>query len=129
MHSNVLLIDDGVIDNYIFETLLKRTGKEISTTVCANGKIAIDKLEKIKKDDNAVLPEYIIVDITMPTMDGWEFLKEYKRLDIDPALNSKVYILTSSIFKTDYNRSQGYPFISGFIVKPIDSQGLNKILC
>ena len=129
MHSNVLLIDDGVIDNYIFETLLKRTGKEIRTTVCANGKIAIDKLEKIKKDDNAVLPKYIIVDITMPTMDGWEFLNEYKRLDIDPALNSKVYILTSSIFKTDYNRSQGYPFISGFIVKPIDSQSLNKILC
>jgi CheY-like chemotaxis protein len=114
MHSNVLLIDDGAIDNYIFETLLKQTGKEISTTICTNGKIAIDKLEKIKKDNSAVLPEYIIVDITMPTMDGWEFLNEYQ---------------TSSIFKTDYNRSQGYPFINGFIVKPIDSQALNKILC
>lgn len=129
MHLNILLIDDGVIDNYIFETLLKSTGKEINTTVCANGKIAIEKLDKIKKDDSAVLPEYIIVDITMPTMDGWEFLDEYKRLDIDPALTCKVYIITSSIFKTDYNRSQGYPFISGFIIKPMDSLSLNKILC
>lgn len=129
MPSNVLLIDDGIIDNYIFETLLKQTGKEVTTTVCSNGKMAIEKLEEIKYKDKTVMPEYIIVDITMPTMDGWEFLNEYKRLDIDPALNSKVYILTSSIFKTDYNRSQGYPFISGFIVKPIDSQSLNKILC
>jgi CheY-like chemotaxis protein len=54
------------------------------------------------KDNNAVLPEYIIVDITMPTMDGWGFLNEYRRLDTDPALNSKVYIITSSIFKTTF---------------------------
>jgi CheY-like chemotaxis protein len=45
MPSSVLLIDDGVIDNYIFETLLKRSGKDVATTVCPNGKIAIDKLE------------------------------------------------------------------------------------
>ena len=128
MHSNVLLIDDGVIDNYIFETLLKRTGKEIRTTVCANGKIAIDKLEKIKKDDKAVLPEYIIVDITMPTMDGWEFLNEYQRLNVDADQNSKVYIITSSIFLADYNKSLGYPFVNGFIVKPINTKTMNTIL-
>jgi len=127
MPSSVLLIDDGVIDNYIFETLLKRSGKDVVTTVCANGKIAIDKLEELQLTDRAALPEYIIVDLTMPTMNGWEFLNEYQRLGIDPALNSKVYVITSSVFESDYNRSQDYPFVTGFISKPISSKILNRI--
>jgi CheY-like chemotaxis protein len=128
MPSNVLLIDDGIIDNYIFETVLKRTRKEVTTTICSNGKIAIEKLEEMKQSDTAVFPEYIIVDITMPTMDGWEFLNEYKRLNIDLGLNSKVYIITSSIFATDYNRSLGYTFVNGFIIKPINTKTMSKIL-
>jgi len=128
MPSSVLLIDDGVIDNYIFETLLKRSGKDVITTVCPNGKIAIDKLEELQLKDKAILPEYIIVDLNMPTMNGWEFLNEYQRLGIDSALNSKVYVITSSIFESDYNRSQDYSFVKGFISKPINSKTLNSIL-
>jgi len=128
MPSNVLLIDDGIIDNYIFETLLKQTGKEVTTTVCSNGKMAIEKLEEIKYKDKTVMPEYIIVDITMPTMDGWEFLNEYQRLNVDADQNSKVYIITSSIFLADYNKSLGYPFVNGFIVKPINTKTMNTIL-
>ncbi|MFX9552280.1 hypothetical protein ABTO49_22150, partial [Acinetobacter baumannii] len=64
----------------------------------------------------------------MPTMNGWEFLNEYQRLGIDPALNSKVYVITSSVFESDYNRSQDYPFVTGFISKPISSKTLNRIL-
>jgi len=128
MPSNVLLIDDGVIDNYIFEILLKRSGKDVITTVCANGKIAIDILEELQLCDKADLPEYIIVDLTMPTMNGWEFLNEYQRLGIDPTLKSKVYIITSSLFQADYNRSQDYPFVTGFISKPINSKTLSRIL-
>jgi CheY-like chemotaxis protein len=128
MPSNILLIDDGVIDNYIFETLLQQTRKDFTTTVCPNGKIALKTLEHLKFKGNNCLPEYIIVDLTMPTMNGWEFLNEFTRRNIDPAGLSKVYIITSSIFESDRTRSKTYPFISGFITKPINTTTLNKIL-
>jgi CheY-like chemotaxis protein len=82
----------------------------------------------LQLNDKAALPEYIIVDLTMPTMNGWEFLTEYQRLGIDPARASKVYVITSSIFESDYSRSQDYPFVTGFISKPINTIILNDIL-
>jgi CheY-like chemotaxis protein len=90
--------------------------------------MAIEKLKEIIHKDKAVMPEYIIVDITMPTMDGWEFLNEYQRLNVDSDLNSKVYIITSSIFLADYKKSLGYPFVNGFIIKPINTKTMNTIL-
>jgi CheY-like chemotaxis protein len=125
--SNVLVIDDAIIDNYIFELLLKRVEKHSNVTACLNGKTAIDQLKKLKLENMAAMPEYIFVDITMPTMDGWEFLNEFTRLNIDPLKQSKVYILTSSLFTSDYDKSLLYPFLSGYIRKPLDIGKMNEV--
>jgi hypothetical protein len=60
-------------------------------------------------------------------MDGWEFLNEYIRLNIDPLKQSKVYILTSSLFKSDYVKSLSYPFLKGYIRKPLDIGKINEV--
>ncbi|NNU34448.1 hypothetical protein HK413_10490 [Mucilaginibacter sp. S1162] len=47
------------------------------------------------------MPDFILLDINMPIMNGWEFLDEYKRLNIDPQGKSKIYIISSSVFSND----------------------------
>jgi CheY-like chemotaxis protein len=87
---------------------------------CLNGKFAIDQLYEIQKKDPAKLPDYILLDINMPIMNGWEFLDEYKRLNIDPQGKTKIYIISSSVFSNDINKARSYPLVKDFISKPLN---------
>ncbi len=87
---------------------------------CLNGKFAIDQLYEIQKKDPSKLPDYILLDINMPIMNGWEFLDEYKRLNIDPRGKTKIYIISSSVFSNDINKARSYPLVKDFISKPLN---------
>ncbi len=117
---SVLLVDDDEINNFISIKLIKKALLNTEIMACLNGKFAIDQLYEIQKKDPAKLPDYILLDINMPIMNGWEFLDEYKRLNIDPQGKTKIYIISSSVFSNDINKARSYPLVKDFISKPLN---------
>jgi CheY-like chemotaxis protein len=94
---------------------------------CLNGRFAIDQLVDIQKRDPEKLPDYIFLDINMPIMNGWEFLEEYKRLNIDPLGKSKIFIISSSVFSNDINRAKSYPIVKSFVSKPLSVEKIKEL--
>ena len=119
-HAHILLIEDSEIDKVIFSLMIKKTLDNPIIETCENGIEAISRLKELKSQGNDLLPDYIFLDLAMPLMDGWAFMEEYSRLDIDPTHKSKIYVLSSSIFKEDLEKSHANPRIENFISKPID---------
>jgi len=117
---SVLLVDDDEINNFISIKLIKKALLNTEIMACLNGKFAIDQLYDIQKRDPSKLPDYILLDINMPIMNGWEFLDEYKRLNIDPSGKTKIYIISSSVFSNDINKARSYPLVKDFISKPLN---------
>jgi len=117
---SVLLVDDDEINNFISIKLIKKALLNTEIMACLNGKFAIDQLVEIQRKDPEKLPDYILLDINMPIMNGWEFLDEYKRLNIDPLGKSKIYIISSSVFSNDINKARSYPLVKDFISKPLN---------
>ncbi|MDP9048346.1 MAG: response regulator [Bacteroidota bacterium] len=117
---SVLLIDDDEINNFISIKLIKKALLDTVITACLNGKLAIELLADIQKNDPSKLPDYILLDINMPIMNGWEFLDEYKRLNIDPLGQSKIFIISSSVFSNDINKARSYQLVNNFISKPLN---------
>jgi response regulator RpfG family c-di-GMP phosphodiesterase len=117
---SVLLVDDDEINNFISIKLIKKALLNTEIMACLNGKFAIDQLLEIQRKDPSKLPDYILLDINMPIMNGWEFLDEYKRLNIDPEGKSKVFIISSSVFSNDINKARSYPLVKDFISKPLN---------
>ena len=126
-NTNILVIDDEFLSVYICERFIKRVIKDTEITTCLNGKYAIDKLLEIKKKDINLLPDYIFLDIAMPIMNGWEFLEQYNDLNIDPSGKCKIYILTSSLYQADINKSASYNVIKDYIIKPLDFDKIKKV--
>jgi CheY-like chemotaxis protein len=122
---SVLLVDDDEINNFISIKLIKKALLNTEIMACLNGKFAIDQLVEIQRKDPAKLPDYILLDINMPIMNGWEFLDEYKRLNIDPLGRTKIFIISSSVFSNDINKARSYPLVKDFISKPLN---VNKIV-
>lgn len=124
---SVLLVDDDEINNFISIKLIKKALLNTDIMACLNGRFAIEKLSEIQQKDPAQLPDYILLDINMPIMNGWEFLDEYKRLNLDPLGKSKIYIISSSVFSNDINKARSYPLVKDFVSKPLNVDKIKEL--
>jgi len=128
-NSTILVIDDESLSLFICEQFIKRVIKDPEITSCLNGKHAIDMLLEIKNQDINLLPDYIFLDIAMPIMNAWEFLERFNDLNIDPTGKCKIYIITSSLYKSDLKKSRSYTIITDYIVKPLDIGKIRRVFC
>ena len=64
----------------------------------------------------------------MPAMNGWEFLDEYRNLNIAPQHKMIMVMLTTSLFPEDKAKAGRSPEISGFENKPLTLDKLERIL-
>lgn len=124
---SILLVDDDEINNFISIKLIKKAVDNTEISACLNGRFAIEELAAIQQKDPALLPDFILLDINMPIMNGWEFLDEYKRLNIDPMGKSKIYIISSSVFSNDINKARSYPLVKNFISKPLSVEKIKEM--
>lgn len=125
---SILLVDDDEINNFISVKLIKKIMLNTEIKTCLNGKFAIDLLLEIKATAPDEMPEYILLDINMPIMNGWEFLEEYDRLNIDPSGKTKIYIISSSVFNNDIVKAKSYPVVRDFISKPLSVDKIKDML-
>jgi CheY-like chemotaxis protein len=65
-----------------------------------------------------IVPLWIILDINMPNMDGWEVLDQL--MEINTNHTAKVIMMTSSINEDDKIKAKSYPFVCDFLSKPMD---------
>jgi CheY-like chemotaxis protein len=125
--NNVLLIDDDEVTNYINTKILKVVSPETKVTVATNG---LEGLKCIDMRIDSKEPEFdaIIIDISMPEMDGWQFIEALSADRYRMYLNANIVMLTSSVFEDDIIRAGKYPLVKTFLSKPLDIPKLNKIL-
>lgn len=124
---SILLVDDDEINNFISIKLIKKVLLNTEITACLNGRFAIDELIEINHNDPSKLPDYILLDINMPIMNGWEFLDEYEKLKIDKAGKTKIYIISSSVFSNDISKAKTYPSVKDFVSKPLNIEKINEL--
>ncbi|WP_298478117.1 response regulator [uncultured Maribacter sp.] len=118
------IIDDDPIFIFGTKILLKNNNFSEFVLVSNNGKEAISDLQEYVKK-TLKLPEIIFLDLNMPVMDGWEFLDSFDSFFKD--LNTKIYILSSSIDSRDLERSKKYSIVKGFIAKPLTDKRINDL--
>jgi CheY-like chemotaxis protein len=71
-------------------------------------------------------PDIIFLDINMPRMNGWEFLKQYEKLSGD--IKSPVIIrVTTSLNPDDKDQAQSFSCVKGFENKYLDSLAVTRI--
>ncbi len=111
----VMIVDDAAFMRISIRKALEKEGYEI-VGEAENGKVAIKKYTELK-------PDIVILDITMPEMDGITALKEIKKIDED----AKVLIV-SAMGQESYIREAIMHGAKNFIVKPFDNKLILKTL-
>ncbi len=83
--GKVLLVEDDAGTRSVMKTILRFSGFEVETA--ADGREAFDRLRAAPK------PKVILLDLTMPRMDGRQFREAQQR---DPALAAIPVVLISA---------------------------------
>jgi CheY-like chemotaxis protein len=120
--NTCLLIDDNYIDNFVTRKILENSKFVNKIIVMQSPTDAIEALR-----DGSIKPDVIFLDIRMPEMSGFEFLKEFETLEMDNKETVKIFMLSSSLDPTDMNNSISNKYVAQFVHKPITQQVLEEI--
>ena len=116
--SKLVIIDDDPIHHKIVQFMLTKNELAKETTYVFDGNLVLDFLTENRMKISA-LPDFIFLDLYMPNNSGWDFLNGFQKIYKTLKKDIQIYIVSSSIFQMDINRSKGYPFVTSYITKPL----------
>ena len=125
--KSLFLIDDDPIFVYLTRRIIVSIDRQCKINEFTDGELAIRYLEEIC-DKPELLPDIIFMDISMPVMDGWEFLSEYSRLRPKIKKDIALFIVSSSISPQEVERSKSYSAVSDFLIKPLERGKIVEII-
>ena len=115
MAKNILICDDAAFMRMMIKDILTKNGYNIAGEA-ENGAKAVEKYAELK-------PDLVLMDITMPEMDGIEALKKIKSEYPD----AKVVMVTAAGQKTKMVEAVQNG-ASEFVSKPFEPEQLKKII-
>jgi response regulator RpfG family c-di-GMP phosphodiesterase len=122
-----LLIDDDALNNLLTKMILK---KSFENVLINDFTVPEDGLDFIKSEQSQGPPDEkttLFLDINMPTLSGWEFLKALELFDTPVKEQYNTYILSTSINLSDIKLAKENPSVIDFIEKPLNKESLSKI--
>jgi|SRR5690606_9446753 len=124
--KSVLLIDDSYIDNLINHKIILNSNFAEKIMVIDSPIDALVYLKQCFK--KAVdIPEVVFLDLRMPEMNGFEFLRELNMVEGVKDADFKIFILSSSLDPDDLRKINADNLVSKFISKPLTGKALEEI--
>jgi CheY-like chemotaxis protein len=125
--KNACIVDDDDLFQFVMRQHLERLGMVENIHKFSDGGQALTYL-KTNLQQPELLPELILLDVNMPYMDGWQFMREYVQLVLPADKKIKIYILSSSTHESDLQKAKEFPVLAGYLVKPLSKQTIQQIV-
>ena len=120
--QTLMLIDDSEIDQMIYLRIAKKSGLVGDMVQFLD---ATEALRYLEQGDQSK-PDLILLDINMPGMDGFEFLREATKL-LGASLCPIVVMLTTSLNPEDEVRARAFDVVKDFLNKPLTADQLASL--
>lgn len=115
--ARVLVVDDHAANRDLIAALLKYAGHQ--SLEAADGYIALEQVR-------AARPDLVICDVLMPTMDGYEFVRQL-RADPDIA-RTEVIFYTATFMEREARTLANSCGVSHVLMKPCEPQEILRVI-
>src|SRR5262245_45948156 len=126
--EKTVLIDDSDIDLFIQRRFLEVYNFSSELLLYKSAEEALGWLKNINGES---APDIIFLDLNMPEIDGFSFLRNFKDLPEKIKIKSKIVVLTSSNSSKDREHAFSFKNVIQFITKPLkqaDIEDLKKLI-
>ena len=112
--NSILLVDDDEASNFLHSIFINKLDLDVEINSALNGQEALDFI--LGKGQNELeLPCMVMLDLRMPIMDGWQFMKSYEEL-------------VPKKLKEDKDRAVTNEFIADFSQKPLSDDMFKQLI-
>jgi CheY-like chemotaxis protein len=126
--NEFIIIDDDAVNNKICRKVIEKTYPDVEISDFVDSqegfKYIIDKYSKKRDNSKAIL----LLDITMPILDAWEFLDLFDKQDEGIKSRIKIHILSSSVHKEDMARAQANKNVEYYLIKPLTRESIRLMV-
>ncbi len=123
MGLQVMIVDDNEGVLFLHELMVRESGMSDNIKVFDGAeKCLIFLRSRLKTEKNFL----VFLDINMPEMSGWDFLETLESMD--PHENVFVVMVTSSVNRSDREKSDRYRHVIDFIEKPLSMETCKNII-
>lgn len=119
----IVIVDDDKVISLLHKNHIRHFNSSCSPVACYNGQEALEYLREKDKEGNCFL---IFLDLNMPVINGWEFLKHIEKGDYLSKIS--VVVVTSSINSVDEKKALKYQSVISFCRKPLTEESIEKIV-
>ncbi|SRR6266404_5691628 len=117
-HDNlkVLLVEDDEDTRYVMQLEMERRGYRVIEAEDGEKAVALARQEH---------PDIILMDLSLPTMDGFEATKQIRGID---RLRAVPIIAVTAHQETDFREGAKASGFDAYVTKPIDFDWLSELL-
>jgi signal transduction histidine kinase len=131
IYKSVLVIDDTDIDRLLAEKIVKKYNFAEEVVLMESAEEMLDYLHQLPDTETDELLQLILLDINMPEIDGWEFLKQFDLLDKNIKDQFRIFVVSSSKNAEDKERALSNEYVLDYVEKPLSKEvmlGMNARL-
>ena len=120
----ILLVEDNAADAFLTQAAFETLTLPPQFTVCSDGVFAIEYLQGLLQEQQP-LPDFLLLDINMPRMDGFELIAYLK--SNEDLRHLPVLVFSTSSASQDVRRSyEGHA--SSYICKPVTYPDYERVV-
>jgi CheY-like chemotaxis protein len=129
--NNIVLIDDNKVDGFVNQRIISLVNSNVITKLFNS---SVEALEYFNTSTNSlkvhplILTDLILLDINMPVMNGFEFLKKLSKMKPFLINPFEVYFLSSSDNEEDITEALNIKFCSGYLIKPLTKEKISTLI-
>jgi len=117
----IALIDDDEITNLLNTKVLSKNLPECELKVFQDARLALSSIEQ-----KEYLPDIILLDLYMPEMNGFEFLKSFSKLEFE--IIPMIFMLSSSRDPEEIAMANSFNTVKAYFTKPLSKDKIKDIL-
>lgn len=122
--QTAMILDDSEFDQVLYKELIERSGM---VDKLIQYYYPDEALEFLKQPDRENI-DVLFLDINMPRMSGFEFLKEASQQLGSDFAKIIIIMLTTSLDPRDQEKAKEFEMVKDYINKPLTIDGLRHVV-